>query len=118
MTEFIYGQYIVSGTARQRAHSIHISNPREGAPSIVYEEERIAEADGQIIHLPLIRSATQRGPGGRQLGGQVDLQDTIALRDMTTGELTGDSVPLALIYQTLYSDYLNRAFARDNQASE
>lgn len=117
MTDYIYQQETLTGEARQRARAIHIHNPVNGDPSISYEEERIAEVDGQVIQLPLIQPSIPRGPGGRQLGGQVDLASEIPLRDVATGELTGETVPTALIYAALYSDYLNRAFERDNAAN-
>ena len=113
MTDYAYQQQPITGEARQRARAIYIRNPISGVPSISYEEERIAEVDGQIIQLPLKLPPTIRGPRDPQLGGQVDLSGEIALRDVSTGELTGQTVPTALIYQALYSDYLNRAFERD-----
>lgn len=118
MTDYVYQQQTLTGEARQRASVIRIINPVNGAPTIIYEEERIAEVDGQVVQLPLILPINRPTPGRPQLGGQIDLASEIPLRDVATGELTGGSVPIALVYQALYSDYLNRAFARDNQASE
>lgn len=98
-----YKETTVNGTSWQRAQMIHISNHLGQLPTVTYQEEEILALDTGNI---------QRLVG--QISCTIDPESSIALRDLDTGEPTGETVPVGLIYQALYSDYLTRAFERDN----
>ena len=98
-----YKETTVNGKAWQRAQMIHISNHLGQLPTVTYQEEEILALDTGNI---------QRLVG--QIGYTIDPLGEIALRDPDTLELTGDTVPVALVHQALLSDYLNRAYERDN----
>lgn len=103
MLQYNYNETPISGTTRKRAKQIIIDNFLDQPPYITYQEETVASINGE-----------QRQETAGTVGGAIDPESSIALRDLDTGELTGETVPVGLIYQALYSDYLNRAFERDN----
>jgi hypothetical protein len=98
-----YKETDVSGVAWQRAYQILILNPLGQAPTVRYDEEQVINLnDGQIKQFV------------GNLGYTVDPLGIIELRDPVTLELTGESVPVALVHQALLSDYINRAKERDS----
>jgi hypothetical protein len=101
-----YKEQTVSGTSWQRAWQITIANTLGGPPSVCYNEESVINLnDGQI----------------RQMLGSinytVDPEGIIELRDPETLELTGETIPVATVHEALFSDYINRALARDDGAN-
>jgi hypothetical protein len=101
-----YNEQTVSGTAWQRAWQIVIANPLGGIPTVRYDEEQVINLDSEQI---------RKAVDGGGIGYTIDPAGTIALRDPETLELTGETVPVALVHQALFSDYINRATARDSQ---
>jgi hypothetical protein len=99
-----YNETPIEGVSRKRARQIIIDNFLDNPPFITYQEETVIVVNG-----------AQRQETSGTVGGAVNPEGVIALRDLDTGELTGDTVPVAVIYAALYSDYLNRAFERDAQ---
>ena len=100
-----YNETTVTGTAWQRAWQITIANTLGGAPLVRYDEEVVINfEDGKRIRQP----AQSMG-----ISYQIDPLAEIELRDPETLELTGDTIPVALVHQALLSDYINRAEARD-----
>lgn len=104
MLQYNYDETPIEGVSRKRAKQIIIDNFLDQPQYITYQEETVATINGEQI---------QQTAG--TLGGAVDPLGEIALRDLDTGELTGDTIPVALVYQALYSDYLTRAFERDGK---
>lgn len=98
-----YKETTVNGTAWQRAQMIIISNHLGQIPTVTYQEEAILVFEDGEIQKPL-----------GQLSYQLDPTGVIELRDVATMELTGETIPVALVHQALFSDYLNRAYERDN----
>ena len=103
MLQYNYDETPIEGVSRKRAKQIIIDNFLDQPQYITYQEETVATINGQQM---------QQTAG--TVGGTIDPESSIALRDLDTGELTGETVPVGLIYQALYSDYLTRAFERDN----
>jgi hypothetical protein len=106
-----YKETTINGTAWQRAQLIIMSNHLGQLPTVTYQEESIlALADGNI----------QRPVG--QLSYTIDPLAEIELVDVETLLPTGETIPVALVHQALFSDYINRAKARDeatvNQPTE
>lgn len=97
----------VSGTQYVRAHTIVLTNPLGSAPGVAYQAEAVLLVDGA--------PAFRKHAG--VLSGEVDVTAMIDLRDPQTGALTGQSVPVALVYQALYSDFLNRLQATTTPAA-
>ena len=104
-----YNETTVTGTAWQRAWQITMANTLGGPPLVRYDEEVVINMDeGKQIRQPF---------QGMPINYQVDPLAVIELRDPETLELTGDSIPVALVHQALFSDYVNRAKARDDAAN-
>lgn len=101
-----YKETTVSGTAWQRAQMIIISNHLGQVPSVTYQEEEIVALDTGNIQRPL-----------GSLGYQIDPLGEIELVDTETLLPTGETIPVALVHQALFSDYVNRAKARDEAAN-
>ena len=97
-----YKETTIDGTAWQRAGQIVIENTYEGLPVVQYVEESALKIGEQVY----------RNRVG-VLQYTVDPLAVIELRDPETLELTGDSIPVALVHQALLSDYINRAEERD-----
>ncbi len=98
-----YKETTVNGTAWQRAQLIIMSNHLGQLPTVTYQEEAILKFEDGNIQKPL-----------GQLSYTIDPLAVIELRDVETLELTGETIPVALVHQALFSDYLNRAYERDN----
>jgi hypothetical protein len=98
-----YKETDVSGVAWQRAYQILILNPLDQPATVRYDEEQVINLNNEQI---------KQFVGN--LGYTVDPLGIIELRDPETLELTGETIPVALVHQALFSDYLNRAEIRDN----
>ena len=101
-----YKETTVSGTAWQRAQMIIIGNHLGQVPSVTYQEEAIIALDEGNIQKPL-----------GSLSYQIDPMGEIELVDTETLLPTGETIPVALVHQALFSDYVNRAKARDEAAN-
>nr|QMP83775.1 MAG: hypothetical protein [Caudoviricetes sp.] len=97
-----YKETDVSGVAWQRAYQILILNPLGELPTVRYDEEQVINLNDEQIKQPV-----------NTLGYTVDPLGIIELRDPVTLELTGETIPVALVHQALFSDYINRAQTRD-----
>lgn len=97
-----YKETNITGKSWQRAQLVIISNHLGQVPTVTYHEEEYLVFENDTI---------QRQKG--QLSYTIDPTTEISLRDPDTLELTGDTVPVALVHQALFSDYLNRALERD-----
>ena len=97
-----YKETTIDGTAWQRAGQIIIENTYNGLPVVQYVEETALKI-GEKVYRDRVGI----------LQYSVDPLAVIELRDPETLELTGDTIPVALVHQALLSDYINRAEARD-----
>jgi hypothetical protein len=103
-----YQETTGSGTTWRRARQVLIKNPLDSSqkPIMFFEEdvavvgEKQFTSEGQIV-------STNYDPGY-----------VISLRDPETGQRTGNTITQALVYQALYSLYLDVAERRDNAAVE
>ena len=101
-----YNESQVVGSTWTRASQIIIGNPLNGRPSIAYVEEIVVSLGDKTI-------TESKGVFNTSL----DVYGSIALRDQTTGELTGQTLPVGVIYNAIYSDYMNKALERDALAT-
>lgn len=97
-----YKETTVNGKSWDRAQLAIISNHYGQMPTVTYQEERILALDGGNIRQQL-----------GQLSYDIDLMGVIELVDVETLLPTGETIPVALVHQALFSDYINRAKARD-----
>ena len=104
-----YNETTVTGTAWQRAWQITIANTLGGLPLLRYEEEVVINFEGG----KRIRQPAQT----MGISYQIDPLAEIQLRDVETLLPTGETIPVALVHQALFSDYINRAKARDEAAN-
>jgi hypothetical protein len=100
-----YKEQTVSGTSWQRAWQILIANPLGGIPTVRYDEEQVINLDSEQV---------RKSVEGGGIGYTIDPEGIIELRDPETLELTGETIPVATVHQALFSDYINRAIARDD----
>lgn len=103
-----YKETTGAGKSWRRSHHVTIYNPLPelGVRQIMYTEQDCLKV-GE-------RTATVSAPGGPGgLRGVFDAEALIPLRDPETGELTGGTVSQAVLYQGLYSHYMQLALARD-----
>ena len=98
-----YNESTVSGHSWQRCCQVVIENPRNGVPSVRFDEEQLLALDG---------GTEVRTPVGT-LAVPFDPATVIPLRDPATGELTGEVASYGAAYVLLYSAYLAAAEARD-----
>lgn len=103
MGTYNYSETPVEGTSRVRARHISIQNNLFGNPRIEYIEQRVTAIGQRLDCLDV-----------GVLSRDINMEGVIELRDLTTGELTGETIPVSAVYHALYSDYLNQAFERDN----
>ena len=97
-----YQETTGSGTSWKRARQVIVNNNYEGSKNILFFEEDIAELGGKIFRSEAGMVATLFDP-----------EYIINLRDPETGERTGNVVLQSLVYQALYSLYLDLAEQRD-----
>lgn len=101
-----YKETTVNGTAWQRAQLIIMSNHLGQLPTVTYQEEEILALDSGNIQRPV-----------GQLSYTIDPLAEIELVDVETLLPTGETIPVALVHQALFSDYIVRAKARDEAAN-
>jgi len=102
-----YRESAVTGTTWQRCCQIVIDNPRQGVPTVRFDEESVlALTDGTEVRRPMGAMAVPFDPAKE-----------IALRNPATGALTGMSMNYAEVYAVLYSAYLAAALERDTPAA-
>lgn len=101
-----YNESTVSGHIWQRCHQVVIDNPRNGVPSVRFDEERVLALNG---------GAEVLQPAGT-LAVPFDPATVIPLRDPATGELTGETTTYGDAYALLYSAYMAAALERDAAA--
>lgn len=100
----------VAGTSWQRCFAISISNPHNGFPSVAYSEEKVIDlGNGDFV---------KRSVELPQLVTPFDSATVIPLRDPATGELTGQTTTMGVVYATLYSAYMDAALKRDAALAE
>jgi hypothetical protein len=102
-----YKETTINGKSWDRAQLAIISNHYGQVPTVTYQEERILALDTGNIQRPL-----------GQLSYTIDPLGEIELVDVDTLLPTGETIPVALVHQALFSDYINRAKARDEASSE
>ena len=96
-----YNETQIAGTAWQRAYKVEFMNELGKVPYVHYMEEKVVDlGNGEYMHKLM-----------GDLGGPA--APTIELRDPATGLLTGESISMDVVSVALYSDYINRALARD-----
>ena len=101
-----YRETAVTGTAWQRCCQIVIDNPRQGVPTVRFDEESVlALADGTEMRRPMGALAVPFDPAKE-----------IAMCNPATGALTGMTMNYAEVYAVLYSAYLAAALERDTPA--
>ena len=94
------------GSTWTRCAGISIANPANGMPSVLFAEATVAEVG-------LVKVEQLSG----SISSTFDPTSEIPLRDPETGELTGDVVSQAHLYQVLYSLYMQKAIERDADAT-
>jgi len=99
----------VVGSTWQRTNQIIITNPLGGLPAVIYNEEQVINTgDGKFI----------TSPQGNFSVPCADMGEIITLLDPATGEPTGETMLVGILYQAIYSHYIAKAFARDNTKLE
>ncbi len=101
----LYRESPISGSTYRRAFHVIMENSLNKLPKVFYIEEDVVILSNNVI--------TTTAVTGPPLGGVVNANGVIELRDVVTKEPTGQYVPASLVYAALYSDYINRAEARD-----
>ncbi len=102
MADYKYKQE--TATEWQRCAAVVILNPHQGVASIRMDEEKIiANADGFY----------SKSVGSFQFTFPPD--EVIQLRNPANGELTGDTMTCSDMYVALYSLYIQKALARDEE---
>lgn len=89
------------GKTWTRCTSITIANQVSGTPSVLFAEATVAEVGGVKIEQISGSFAAEFSPAAN-----------IPLRDPETGELTGEGVTQAHLYDVLYSLYMQKALER------
>lgn len=97
-----YKEQTGSGTSWTRAKQVIINNNYNSTKNILFFEEDIATVGDKVFQ-------TSAG----MVSTPFDPQGVISLRDLGTGERTGNVISQATIYQAIYSLYLDLAEARD-----
>jgi hypothetical protein len=99
-----YRQTSGSATSWRRARAVMISNPRNATPSISFGEEDVVSVNGAETRSDVMGAAAR---------GSLDPTAVIPLVNPDTGELTGETVTQAHLYQVMHSLYLQLAKQRD-----
>lgn len=99
-----YKEQTGSGTSWTRAKQVIINNNYNSTKNILFFEEDIATVGDKVF---------QSSAG--MVTAAFDPEYLINLRDPQTGEKTGNVIPQSVIYQAIYSLYLDLAEARDAQ---
>lgn len=101
-----YNETSQIGTTWNRARQVIINNPYTGPKEFVFFEELVASLGSKHF-----------GKDTAVLRGEFKPDDLIILRDVSTGQRTGDTVKQSLVYQALFSLYLDLAELRDLQTN-
>jgi len=99
-----YDESPIAGTRWTRCHSVVLSNSYGAPPSIGMGEEELMLIEG---------SSTPLRTAHRWFTASFDPNAEIALRDPSTGQLTGGKTTQGAVHVALYSFY--RALAEVNQ---
>lgn len=99
-----YRETTAEGTSWRRAKQVAIYNPLEAIASkdILFFEEDVVVIGDKTFH-------TDSGI----VKAVYDPEGVVQLRNPQTGELTGDTIEQKVVYQALFSMYLDAAEARD-----
>jgi hypothetical protein len=99
-----YNETTITGESYQRTNRIIIENPYQGAPVILFEEQKIFNlGDGEVIQKPI-----------GILHVDFDPSEEISIIDPTTNTDTGQTVTMGEIYALIYSVYWQKAATRDS----
>lgn len=101
-----YRETTVAGIAWQRCKSVRIDNPRDGAKTAYFEEERVIAFGNE---------SQARDVG--QVSREFSPTATIPLLNPETLEPTGATVTHQDLYVILFSLYIQVATDRDNQGN-
>lgn len=97
-----YKERAVAASTYQRARAVTINHKRGEVPHVVFQEEEVLVLDGgETIRRDVSYCEAE-------LSGE-----DIALRNPTTGNLTGATITQAQLYAAIYSLYRMVAAARD-----
>jgi hypothetical protein len=99
-----YKETTGSASMWRRCKQVIINNAYQATKQIMFMEEDIVVLDGRII----------KNQSGTVFADYIP-DYLINLRDPATGEKTGNTIPESLVYQALYSLYLDMAENRDAQ---
>jgi hypothetical protein len=104
-----YKESAISAVRHVRTNRINIENGLGAYPIITFAEEEVytLEKNGIVAR-----------PVGSLSAVLDDPKAMIELRDPNTWELTGESIPMMLVYQALGSTYINMALERDKKQAE
>lgn len=100
-----YKETDVEGIAWQRCKSVRIDNPRSGAKTAYFDEERVVAFDDESVARDV--SVVSR---------EFDPEATIPLLNPDTLVATGETVTHLELYVILFSLYIQVATDRDNEA--
>lgn len=97
-----YKETTGTGTTWRRSNQVIINNEYTGPKTIMFFEEDVAIVGDRLLKTP-----------AGMLRSTFDSEYLIQLRDLETGEKTGNVIPQSLVYQALHSLYLDLAERRD-----
>ena len=98
-----YKEQTGEGVSWTRAKQVIINNPYNDVnKNIIFLEENIITVGSKVFKADV-------GP----LTGKFTPDELVPLRDPVTGEYTGNALPQSLIYQAIFSYYLQLSEARD-----
>lgn len=99
----------VVGSSWQRTNQIVITNPHNGIPTVIYNEEKIVSlGGGEIITTPCGNFSVSCN----------DMTEIITLLNPMTGEATEETMTIGKLYQAIYSHYITKALERDNASAQ
>lgn len=102
-----YKETTETGTAWRRARQVLIKNDYDSPQkTIIFTEEDIVSIGDRVIKTDAGMLVATYAP-----------ENLISLRDPNTGEKTGNVILQSLVYQALYSLYLETAENRDQNIS-
>jgi hypothetical protein len=104
-----YKESTIAGTSWTRARGVYFENPLEATPGALIREE-------EILNLGERRIAQPAGEMNITMD-ETEMAAMIPMRNPADGELTGDFMPVATVYQAIYSWYWMKGLQRDAQAA-
>lgn len=99
-----YKEKTAEGKQWQRCSNIIIQNRVQAPPIVILQEEIATNLGDETITKHI-----------GEIAFTFNAEDTIALRDPTTGELVGKDITFGEVYVILWSLYMNKASARDEE---